>query len=244
MGNNNSIDYQNTIISLFLSGFYGLVITSMVDNYNGIIDNITTSQNCSNFELIVAHIFVTVFSLNLFRMLHGFIISLFDKDRNPTILGVPPYNPGELILLICAFLVPYIVIQAYLNFHSITWLNLYDKKEQIETFFLIILYTLPHITYIIWDFKLKKALDNHESQEDSKSEKEKVKNYKKFVKNWIKFDYIIIGTIIFLLIINGFKITLSRATLLLIFSMVHFGIIVVDYFFKNKSYYFPLVINN
>ena len=88
--------------------------------------------------------------------------------------------------------------------------------------YVFILFSLPQLYYFIWDTIIFINSENKNGQ------------YKDFVRIWILLDSIVLISLIF----STFMVTKHNYnTILLIFSIICFGIIIADYSL-NKQYYF------
>lgn len=233
--NSNNYKQSEHVLSLLLSILFGLIIVTLVSHFIDIgyvLQKTPSNSDASLYFRIVSWIAISLYTLNTLRMAHGFVISLYD-ERNPTSTGIPPYCPSEMFILLVTLLAPYISIQCLINFWKIEWFTLYNNIDKNYSFWLILCYMFPHIIYIIWDIKLHSSLKKKNDSDTN------VKLYRKFVQLWLFTDFIVIFSILILLIVNGFKVNLSRTTLLIIFGLLHFSIFIFDYLVYNKRYYFP-----
>jgi hypothetical protein len=221
---------QGKVIGYVLSMLFGLVFKDIISSFDEIIKGISFLVHDFSYETAL---FVTiVFCTNVFRMFHGFMISLYDK-RNPTYFGPYPYSLYELFILVFTFLGPLIAVH-------------YMKNNHNNTPIALLAFQAPMFTYVLWDFSLRKQLVNiikkgnkDESSDEEKASAEKAKNYKKFVDVWIILDYI--NTSLILLTIGLIASAPKEIyyPFFFLIGIVYMFIILFDYNFKNKEFYFP-----
>jgi hypothetical protein len=221
--NKETIDFEK-VIGLILSMLFGLVFKDILSSFPFIVKQIVTT-----FHYKLSHEFscliVIVYCIDVFRMLHGYIISLYDK-RNPTSFGPYPYDLGELIILVTTFISP--LIGAYFLQHF----------QSPLIFFLA--YQGPSLIYLIWDIILHKILNRQLKESNNNN---KILVYKKFVQKWLLLDFGNLLIICLLAILYlSIKVDNSYFYLIaLLFTLIKFVVIISDYYINNE-FYFPLKI--
>lgn len=208
------------VIGLVLSMLFGLVFKDIISSYDKQYENfkkllISITNQDTELEILFV-VFIFIFYMDIFRMLHGFIITLYDK-RNPSNFGPYPYNFLELMFLGIIFTSP--LIANHLLMHT-------------ELFVIYIFaYQFPNLVYLVYDIKLRKELDV-----------KKVKSeYDNYLTRWIKFDAIYwFFTIIVLC--SEFSKFASNNFLFTISMLAFFKIIMLllDYIHYNRTFYFPV----
>jgi len=96
---NNKSPELDKVIGYVLSMLFGLVFKDILSEFKSITDALNRYPNTPmGYEVSV--LATLVYCANTFRMLHGYIISLYDVKRNPTAFGPYPYSFKELVVLV------------------------------------------------------------------------------------------------------------------------------------------------
>ena len=222
---------QEAIIGYILSTLFGLVFVEIITNFSQIVDGLRYSYTPFSYEF--ASFATLVFCINIFRMFHGYMISMYDT-RNPTYFGPYPYSLYELFVLVSSFIFP-LISTAYMK-----------MGNNINPISILIAYQIPMLLYILWDTglknDLKKIINDDEARYDEAriDKKNKARDYLKFVKSWLLLDYINLGIFFVILFFFLFDVINSHYNIFLFcLATISLAQIIYDYYFENKLFYFP-----
>lgn len=219
------------VIGFILSMLFGLVYKEIIVAFNSMVDGINIDSSFSLSREICVFV-IGVYCLDIFRMLHGYILFLYD-DRNPTSLGPYPYSIKELAILVSIFIIPLICKFLLSNHQMNTQFPLMG----------ILAFLGPLFIYLVLDLSLKNELDyivhSNGSTPDEQNKKTAATNYMKFVKKWLIFDVCHYFVAIIVITAEYYGILRSNYYgIILTLSFIRLCIIFADYFFFNKDFYF------
>lgn len=221
LNNGLKIDYER-IIGYILSMLFGLVFRDIITNFGNIKQGINRHpQQAYSEELTIA--LTIVFCANTFRMLHGFVLSMYDPE-NPTSLGPYPYDFKELFVLVLTFFAPLIAMIC------IQW-------ETNNHFWILLSYQLPMFIYLIWDSLLYRQLRQKKDDKDEETSR-KVKRYFKYTYIWLLIDFISLGLAVFIVGMQVAQlIDIDYNVILFVSLVINLLIFIIDYHY-NRDFYF------
>ena len=103
----------NDVLGYIVSLLFSLVFSKYLSDYFILTAGLQSILK-GYFASFISYFAVTALGLNLFRMLHGYVIAIHDP-RISRILqtGPPPYSPFELLTMIVVLVIPILPIYFY-----------------------------------------------------------------------------------------------------------------------------------
>jgi len=220
-------DTGEKVMSLILSMLFGLVFKDILSGLNDIFKgiNIHPTYPLSNE---VCLFLIIIYVANIFRMLHGMILALYDKQRNPCSVGAYPQSFRHLFIIVFTFLLPFI---------SSVLLRMKLHHE----YTILFVYQMPLLIYFVWDLDLHRDLKQKlKSVDTPPADIIKSTNYLPYVRWWLTLDLINIAMLLVTALLCTFGTIFDYYYMIFfIFGLVNSFIILSDYVWINRKYYFP-----
>lgn len=218
-------------LGLVVSMLFSFVFSQYLTKYWDLVEGLQTiiKGQCA---LFASHVSVIAFGMNLFRMLHGYVISVYDERVSQIFQSdddSPIYRLWDLLIMVVTFVVPVI------SMHHLSR----PEFEKNERFYLLLVYAMPQMIYLLWDISWLITLCRKE-KEIEKEKKDLIVKFKRFTQTWFVMDLLTWAGIAMVFVCRKTDVLATYFTwALLIFSGLYFIFVAIDYMGCNKGYYFP-----